>query len=317
MSAVTRHLPVLLEAVLADLAPRSGGRYLDATLGGGGHALAILEASAPDGRLLGLDRDPAAIARAAQRLAGQGDRARLVRASFDQLPRVAAQEGFTGFEGMLYDLGFSSDQIDDADRGFSFQADGPLDMRLDPELPENAADLVNQLDETALANIIFQYGEERASRRIARAIVAARPIHRTAELAEVVARATGHRRASGRKSAAPRIHPATLTFQALRIAVNDELGQLSRALDQAMEHLVIGGRLCVISFHSLEDRIVKRFMQDAARSCICPPELPICVCQDRPRLRLISRKPQSASAEELQSNPRARSARLRSAERVA
>ncbi len=309
----TRHEPVLLAEVLQDLAPRSGGRYLDATLGGGGHARAILEASAPEGRLLGLDRDPAALERARLTLADLMPRLRLRQSGFDHLADIANEEGFERFEGVLFDLGISSDQLDDPERGLSFLRDGPLDMRLDPGLPRSAADLVNELEAAELADLIYRYGEEPASRRIAAAIVSARPLGRTRELAEVIERAVGSRRPRGRRA----IHPATRSFQALRIAVNDELGQIERALEQAIDRLSIGGRLAVISFHSLEDRIVKRRLQQAARDCICPPELPVCVCQDRPRLRLLHRKPAQASAEEIEQNPRARSAKLRGAERVA
>ena len=308
----THHVPVLLTEVLAALAPRDGGRYLDATFGGGGHASAILEASSPDGRLLGLDRDPAAIERGRARLSAFGERHRLVRTAFDRLDEAARAAGFEAFDGILFDLGFSSDQLDDPARGLSFRGDGPLDMRLDPDQPETASDLVNRLEVDALANLIYRFGEEPASRRIARAIVDARPVEGTAQLAELIARAAGSRPQRGRRH----IHPATRTFQALRIAVNDELGLLERGLDKALALLAPGGRIAVISFHSLEDRIVKRRFQDGARACICPPELPICACSGRARLRLLGRKPTEPGDVELGMNPRARSARLRAAERL-
>ncbi|RIL10767.1 16S rRNA (cytosine(1402)-N(4))-methyltransferase [bacterium] len=307
--ADARHVPVLLEAVVGALRPHAGGRYVDGTLGGGGHARAILEASAPDGRLLGLDRDPAALARARERLAPFGARAVCVHASFGDLGAVADGHGFTPIDGVVLDLGFSSDQLDDPARGFSFQAAGPLDMRLDPGAPVRAADLVNDLPEDALADLLYRYGDERRSRRIARAIVASRPVETTTELAAIVARAAGGR--------AGRIHPATRTFQALRIAVNGELDALTDVLPQVVDRLVPGGRLAVISFHSLEDRIVKHALRDEARDCLCPPELPVCRCDHRARLRLVTRRPIEPSAAEVLANPRARSARLRVAERLA
>ncbi|MCB0215616.1 MAG: 16S rRNA (cytosine(1402)-N(4))-methyltransferase RsmH [Caldilineae bacterium] len=311
-SATTRHVPVLLAEVLTALAPRAGGRYLDTTFGGGGHAAAILDASGPDGRLLGLDRDPAAIERGTRHLAAYGERLALSRTSFDQLDEAARSAGFDAFDGVLFDLGYSSDQLDDPARGLSFRSDGPLDMRLDPDLTEAASDLVNGLAEDALANLIYRFGEEPASRRIARAIVQARPVAGTAQLAELIAAAIGFRPQRGRRA----IHPATRTFQALRIAVNDELGALDRGLDKALALLAPGGRIAVISFHSLEDRIVKRRFQDWARACSCPPELPICACSGQARLRLLGRKPTEPGDAELQLNPRARSARLRAAERL-
>lgn len=310
LASTTRHAPVLYAEVLVALAARAGGRYLDGTLGGGGHAAGILEASAPDGRLLGLDLDPAAIERARARLAAFGARVVCVQASFADLGAVAAAEGFAPLDGVLLDLGFSSDQLADPARGLSFQTEGPLDMRLDPEAPTTADELVNDLPEEELADLIYRWGEEHRSRRIARAIVAARPIHTTTHLADVVARAAG----GGRHA---RIHPATRTFQALRIAVNDELGALEAALPQAIAQLAPGGRLAVIAFHSLEDRIVKQTLREAARDCVCPPGLPECRCDHRAQLRLVSRKAIQPSAVEVAANPRARSARLRVAERLA
>src|SRR5689334_19111996 len=254
------HTPVLLNEVIAGLALHSGGRYIDGTLGGGGHAAAVLEASAPDGRLLGIDADPAALAAAGARLAAFGERAVLAHGNFRDIGRLAREQGFAQIDGLLLDLGVSSHQLDTPERGFSFTADAPLDMRLDPTGGPTAADLVNDTPEGELADLIFRYGEERGSRRIARFIAEARrkrPIATTGELADLVARALGGRpfgKAQGRHG---KIHPATRTFQALRIAVNHELESLELALPQAVELLAPGGRIAVISFHSLEDRIVK------------------------------------------------------------
>jgi 16S rRNA (cytosine1402-N4)-methyltransferase len=311
MPAIARtsaHVPVLRDEVLDALAVKAGGTYLDGTVGGGGHAGMILAASSPDGRLLGLDRDPAALARAGRRLAAYGTRSTLVHGSFADLERLADEHGFDRFDGVLLDLGFSSDQIEDAARGFSFGAAGPLDMRLDPTAGPTAADLVNELPQDELADLLYELGEERRSRRVARAIVAARPLETTAALAAVVARAVGGRPGG--------VHPATRTFQALRIAVNDELGALESALPQAVARLAPGGRLAVISFHSLEDRIVKQFLRRESAACICPPELPACRCEHEPTLRLVGRRAVRPGPAEVESNPRARSARLRVAERL-
>lgn len=302
-----QHIPVLLPAVLAALQPRPGARFIDATVGGAGHALAVLQAAQPGGRLLGIDADPAALAAAAARLGAAGLPAAsftLVHGHFAELAALARQHGFSAVDGILLDLGVSSYQLDTAARGFSFAADGPLDMRLDPGSGPTAADLVNQLDEQELADVIYRYGEERGSRRIARLIVERRrqaPITTTGELAALVQRAIGR---GGRE----RIHPATRTFQALRIAVNQELAQLEAALPQAVALLRPGGRLAVISFHSLEDRIVKQFFR--AESGYGAGEL-----QHPPRLTVLTRKPIVADAAECAANPRARSAKLRVAER--
>ena len=311
------HRSVLLEPALTGLAIRPGGRYIDGTLGAGGHAAAILERSAPDGRLLGLDVDPTALALAAARLAPFGDRVMLVHANFADLAAVASRAGFAPVEGVLLDLGVSSMQLDTGERGFSFQVDAPLDMRMDPSnaLHPTAADLVNRLPERELADILFQYGEERGSRRIARRIVAERdraPILTTGRLAALVQSALGGR-AAGPQG---RIHPATRTFQALRIAVNRELEVLPQALAGSLDVLAPGGRLAVIAFHSLEDRIVKQFIAQEIKGCICPPEIPVCQCGGQPRLKAISRGAVQADAAEIAANPRARSARLRVAERL-
>jgi 16S rRNA (cytosine1402-N4)-methyltransferase len=298
------HQPVLLPETIEALQPKPGGIYIDGTIGLGGHATALLEASAPQGQVLGFDQDEEALALARQRLAKFGERIRLFQANFDQLEQVAKTENIPPVDGILLDLGVSSLQLDRPERGFSFQADGPLDMRMNLAIDQTAADLVNHLAANALADVIYRYGEERHSRRIARAIVAARPLHRTGQLAQVVAKATpskGHQK----------IHPATRTFQALRIAVNDELGALERVLPQAIRQLEPEGRLAVISFHSLEDRIVKQYFKQEAQDCICPPEQLICTCHHKATIRILTRRPITASPTETKQNPRARSAKLR------
>ncbi|MBX6772102.1 MAG: 16S rRNA (cytosine(1402)-N(4))-methyltransferase RsmH [Chloroflexi bacterium] len=306
------HVPVLLNEALDLLRPRAGGRYVDGTVGGGGHAEAILERSSPDGRLLGLDLDPEALARAAERLKRFGDRVVLVHESFADLERVVRWYEFAPADGIILDLGVSSFQLAHPTRGFGFQTAAPLDMRFNPhQAGPTARELVNTLDAAALAEILRRYGEEPRAAAVARAIVQRRakaPIETTTELAEIVTRVYGHRRG--------KIHPATRTFQALRIAVNRELEALERALPQAIEVLETGGRLVVIAFHSLEDRIVKHFFADQAATCVCPPGLPVCVCGRRPRVRILTRRPIRPSAEEIQANPRSRSAILRAVERL-
>jgi 16S rRNA (cytosine1402-N4)-methyltransferase len=305
------HQPVLYHEIIHSLQPRGDGRYIDGTLGAGGHARGILEASAPDGRLLGLDVDPAALAIAHERLAQFGERAILVYASYTEMAAQAAALGWQAVDGVLLDLGVSSMQIDTPERGFSFLADAPLDMRFNPANPVTAAQLVNTLPEKELADLIFRYGEERQSRQIARAIVQARPIETTRQLAELA------KRVAGKGKARPeRIDPATRTFQALRIAVNQELETLENALPQAVDLLAPGGRLAVISFHSLEDRIVKQFMQRESQDCICPPRQPVCTCGHRATIKVITRHPIRPGEAEIQENPRARSSRLRVAERL-
>ncbi len=290
------------------LAPAPGRCYIDLTVGAAGHACALLERSSPDGRLLALDADAEAVRYARSALAVFGERAIVRQGSFDNLADIAAGAGFRAVDGILADLGLSSRQLADARRGFSFQVEGPLDMRLDPAgQATTAADLVNTLPESELADLIYRYGEEHRARAIARAIVRQRPLRTTFELAELVARTVGRR---------GRIHPATRVFMALRIAVNDELGALERMLPQAVDLLGAGGRLAVISFHSLEDRIVKTYMRREASGCICPPASPVCRCGHKPRLRLITRRPIRPSPEEQARNPRSRSARLRVAERL-
>lgn len=312
------HMPVLLEEVLAGLQPRPGGVYIDGTVGAGGHSAAIMSL-AESGRLLGLDVDPTALRLAGERLRSyiEAGQVALVRSNFERLDEVAEAEGFGEADGVLLDLGVSSMQLDTAERGFSFRAEGPLDMRLDPDGPQTAADLVNTLPEGELANLIYKYGEEPQSRRIARRIVEARgrsPIETTSQLEAIVYGALGGRVAGRTRNP---IHPATKTFQALRIAVNEELRLLERGLEAAVRVLKPGGRLAVISFHSLEDRIVKHFIRQEQKGCICPPELPTCVCGRQPTLKAIKSKPTEASPGEARSNPRSRSARLRVAERIA
>lgn len=309
------HIPVLLNEVLELLALAPGDDVIDGTLGGAGHAAAMLQASAPDGRLLGLDADPAAIERARERLAQFGDRVVLRNTSFRYMGDIARELSVTGVAAVLLDLGLSSYQLDEGERGFSFSGGGPLDMRMDPANALTAETIVNEWSQEDIADVIYRYGEEGRSRRVARAIVEARPLHTTTQLAEVVARALGGQRGQ-------RIHPATQVFQALRIAVNDELGALEATLPQAVELLRPGGRLAVISFHSLEDRIVKQFVQRESRDCICEPEpgrrgAPlICRCGHKATLRAVTRKPVQPEEAEIRENPRSRSAKLRVAEHL-
>ncbi|HEV7810301.1 MAG TPA: 16S rRNA (cytosine(1402)-N(4))-methyltransferase RsmH [Candidatus Limnocylindrales bacterium] len=310
------HLPVLVEEVMSMLAPAPGSLHIDATLGGGGHTERILEASNPDGRLLGLDADGAAIARVASRLQPRfGDRLVLRQANFRELATVAPGAGFSGVDGMLFDLGLSSFQLADRERGFGFRTGGPLDMRFDASRGVPASDLLATLDAAELTALFKRYGEEPQAGRIARAIVAARgatPITTAEELAALVERV-----APGNPRVRRRIHPATRVFQALRIAVNAELDSLQEGLAASIDLLRPGGRLVVLSYHSLEDRIVKRFIAAERRGCICPPELPVCVCGRNPRLRLLTRPSLTPTDAEIAANPRARSARLRAAERLA
>jgi 16S rRNA (cytosine1402-N4)-methyltransferase len=304
------HIPVLFDEVIALLQPHAGGNYIDGTVGAGGHSAGILEASAPDGRLLGFDRDADALAFAAQRLDAYAPRVTLVHDSYAQMGRAAPAEGFDEVDGILLDLGLSSRQLDDAERGFSFLREGPLDMRFDRSQGRTAADLINNMDAEALADIFWRYGEERLSRKYARAIVEARPLATTAELADLIEReAPGYVR---RK----RIHPATQVFQALRIAVNEELAELEKGLPAAIDLVKPGGRVAVISFHSLEDRFVKNLFRDLSKDCICPPRQPICTCDAQAVVRVITRKVVMAAEEEVERNPRSRSARLRVAERL-
>ena len=298
--------------VLALLDPKPGEVYLDGTVGGGGHARLVLDASAPDGRLVGLDRDTDALKQAGKVLALYGERALLLHGNFSEAPELLAAAGISAVDGILLDLGVSSYQLDEGSRGFSFRIEAPLDMRMDASDGETATDVVNSAPEEELARIFREYGEERWARRIARRIVAVRrqtPLSTTRQLAELVRDAVPGGNVPGR------IHPATRVFQALRIHVNRELDHLADGLERGLELLRPGGRLVVISFHSLEDRIVKRFLQGESRECICPPRMPICTCNHRPRLELLTRKGVRATETEVADNPRARSAVLRAARR--
>ena len=309
------HLPVMVDEVLESLAPVPGSFQIDATVGGGGHSRRILEANSPDGRLLGLDADRAAIARTRERLADYGERVTLRQANFEELSNVATEEGFAPADGILFDLGLSSYQLAEAERSFSFRSDGPLDMRFDTSRGDPASKLIAELDESQLGDLFRRYGEEPNARRIARAIVqerAKKPIETGAQLAEIVARA-----APAPPRGRRRVHPATRVFQALRIAVNRELETLPVALAGAVDTLRAEGRLAVISYHSLEDRIVKRFIAAERRGCICAPEAPVCICGRSPRLAPVGPQPRRPSDAEIQRNPRSRSALLRTARRLA
>ena len=309
------HLPVLAEEIMSMLSPASGSLQIDATVGGGGHTERILEATNPDGRLLGLDADGAAVARVGERLARFGDRLVLRQANFRELRDVAPASGFPAVDGLLFDLGLSSYQLADRERGFGFRAGGPLDMRFDTGRGVPAAELLATLDAAELTALFRRFGEEPHAPRIARAIVEARrtaPITTAEELAALVER-VAPRGAPGRR----RIHPATRVFQALRIAVNEELDALEEGLAAAVDLLLPGGRLVVLSYHSLEDRIVKRFLDAERKGCICPPSVPVCVCGRTPRLRLVTKPSLTPTDAEIAANPRARSARLRAAERIA
>lgn len=309
------HLPVMLEEVILALSPHPGSFQIDATVGGGGHAVRILEAANPDGRLLGIDADPRAVQRSAQRLAGFGDRAVVRHANFERMSDVAVDNGFAAVDGILMDLGVSSQQLDDDDRGFSFRSDDALDMRFDTRVGIPASEVVATYSESRLADVFRRHGEEPHARRIARAIVAERAgttIETPAQLARIVTTATPRPKNPRRR----RIHPATRVFQALRIEVNRELETLPFALESAVELLKPDGRLCVISYHSLEDRIVKRFLARERRGCTCPPELPVCVCGKQPRVANVGAQPQLPSESEVATNPRARSAKLRAARRL-
>jgi 16S rRNA (cytosine1402-N4)-methyltransferase len=300
----------MLREVIDALAVRPGGRYVDATVGLGGHAAAILEAAQPGGRLLGLDADPEAHRLAGERLAPFGEAVILAHANFRDVAEVCARNGFAPVDGVLFDLGVSSMQLDTPGRGFSFQRDEPLDMRMDQSGGETAAHIINEYEEQRLAALIWEYGEERRSRRIARAIVERRPLHTTGELVNAIEQAVG----TGRER---QIHPATLTFQALRIAVNQELDFLADALEAARGLLDgVGSRLTVISFHSLEDRIVKEYMRKESSACVCPPRTPVCVCGHVATLRLVKRGVVRPTEAEIARNPRARSARMRIAESI-
>ena len=302
------HDPVLYHEIIQALQPKNKGYYVDCTLGAGGHALGILNASKPEGQLLGFDLDPQALALARETLAPHEQRTLLVQRSYTKLSETLQENQWPLVNGIVLDLGASSMQFDTPERGFSFREDAPLDMRFGPEVTESAADIINTYSEAELAEIIFRYGEERASRRIAKAIIRDRPIRTTFELATLISTVIPRK--------GKRVHPATRTFQALRIAVNDELGSIEKVLPQAVEALAPGGRLAVISFHSLEDRLVKRYFRYESKDCICPPRQPMCTCNHQAKIKEVARKPIRPSAEEVDRNPRARSAILRVVEKV-
>ncbi len=310
MEAPVRHEPVMLRETLAALNVRPGGRYVDCTLDGGGHAEAILEAASPGGALLGIDEDVDVMRLAEQRLERFSGSFAAVQGNFKYVDEYCRQRGFAPVHGILFDLGLSSHQLASASRGFSFRTESPLDMRFGPGVELSAAYWVNEADEVDLADLIWRFGEERQSRRIARAIVHSRPLATTTELAKAVEQAVGRRPGS-------QIHPATKTFQALRIAVNQELASLAEALPRAHGLLGFGSRLVVISYHSLEDRIVKQFIARESRDCLCPPSQPVCTCGHKATLKPVTRGALTPSQEEIASNPRSRSAKLRAAERLA
>lgn len=307
----TAHIPVLVSEVIAGLNLKPGDNVIDATLGGGGHALAILEATAPKGKLLGIDWDKKAIVAAQKRLAKHKNRLILKTGNYRETRAITYESGFNEISAILLDLGLSTDQLKDQSRGFSFSAQGPLDMRFSDEELTTAAAVVNTWSEKDLAHIFRKYGEERHATRIARLIVANRqhaPFNSVLELVDVVLRGAGRR--------GSRIHPATRIFQALRIAINHELENLEAALPAMVDILKNNGRLAVISFHSLEDRIVKQFFKRESTLCLCPPELPSCCCNHRASLRLINKKVITPGPEELRRNPASRSAKLRVAEKI-
>jgi 16S rRNA (cytosine1402-N4)-methyltransferase len=308
MGLELHHEPVMMPEIMQALNVQPGGRYIDGTLGEGGHSREILRAADPGGQVLGLDADAEAITVATERLAEYGESFRAVNVNFRDIRATALQYEFVPVHGVFFDLGVSSLQLDRESRGFSFRRADPLDMRFSFDQQITAADIVNRYAESELADIIFHLGEDRAARRIARAIVRSRPILTSLELAEVIEKVNPRR--------GKRTHPATQTFQAIRIAVNDELSALETALEQAVSLLGQGGRMAVISYHSLEDRIVKNFVRKQASDCICPPGTPACRCDHLATLKVITRRPLIPTDAETASNPRARSAKLRVAERI-
>ena len=307
------HVSVMLEETVGGLVTDPAGTYVDCTLGGAGHSRRITELLAPEGRLIGLDQDEAAIAAARERLASAGCQVDIVHTNFRNLAGVLQELGVAEVTGVLFDLGVSSPQLDNPERGFSYMQDAPLDMRMNPEAGFSAYDVVNTYSEAELDRIFHDYGEERWGRRIAQFIVQARAekeIKTTGELVDIISRAVPkavRREMNG--------HPAKRIFQAIRIEVNDELGILAGAFRTAVKFLAPGGRLAIITFHSLEDRIAKQTLKELARGCICPPELPVCMCHHQPEIKLLGR-PRTAGREELAANPRAKSAKLRIAEKI-
>lgn len=304
------HIAVMVREVLAALNVRPGGRYVDGTVDGGGHAEAVMDTASPGGALLGIDLDPEALTRARRRLARFGDHVRLVEGNYADSGRICGELDFTPVNGVLLDLGLSSLELDTPERGFSLRREGPLDMRFSPKQERTAADIVNHASEDELVDILRRYGEEPQAKKIARCIVQNRPLETTTALANAVEKAVGRR-------VRRQTHPATRTFQALRIAVNQELLSLESALPQACGLLGDFGRLAVLSYHSLEDRIVKEFIRRESRDCICPPKQPACTCGHKATLRRVTRGAVRPSTDEVEANPRARSARLRAAERLA
>jgi 16S rRNA (cytosine1402-N4)-methyltransferase len=303
-----QHIPVLYKEIIHALQPQSGGLYVDGTLGAGGHARGILEACTPDGHLLGLDVDPQALALSRETLAPYEGRTHLVQASYTTITQQLAALHWDAVDGVVLDLGASSMQFDNAERGFSFMQDGPLDMRFGPQVFQSAEDIINTFDERDLADLIFRYGEDRDSRKIARAIVMSRPLRTTRELVAVIEKASPRR--------GDRVHPATQTFQALRIAVNEELASVESVLPQAVSSLGRGGRCAIISFHSLEDRIVKDFFREQSKDIVNPPYERIYEEERKAIVKIINKKPITASDEEIKDNPRARSAKLRVIEKI-
>ena len=306
------HEPVLLEECMDGLNIRPDGIYVDGTLGGGGHSSQILKRLGEDGRLIGIDRDGDAIAAATARL-GEDSRFQALRGNFHDVKQLLDSIGINRIDGMLLDLGVSSYQLDEGARGFSYHADAPLDMRMDREQSLTAYEIVNNWPREELKSILYEYGEERYAPQIAAAIERVRtdrPIETTLELVDII------RSAMPASALREKQHPAKRSFQAIRIAVNDELGAVRQGMEAAIDHLKPGGRLAVITFHSLEDRIVKNVFQDAAKGCTCPPSFPVCVCGRKPKIRILTKKPIIATREEVEENPRSRSAKLRVAERV-
>ena len=303
------HRPVLLSESVHQLTLQEAGTYVDGTTGEGGHSEAILQAGPPVKVVLGIDLDPRSLETARTRLAGFGGRFIAAPGNYADMAGLAAERGITSVNGVLLDLGFSSRQIEGPGYGLSFQVDEPLDMRYDPHGPLTAEDIVNNYSERELGHLIRSFGEEPRGMSIARAIIRERPVATTGHLASIVGAVLGRRPGQ-------RVNPATKTFQALRIAVNDELSNIERGLDAAVGLLAAGGRLAVISYHSLEDRTVKSFFNREAATCVCPPGLPVCVCGQVPRLRIINRRVIKPSNEEIHSNPRSRSAKLRAAQRI-
>ncbi len=308
-----RHVPVMIKEVIDYLNCSPGKTYVDGTLGGGGHAQAILEAIGPDGCLIGIDRDPDAITYSGESLHRFKPNVQIFHDNYTYLPQILSRLHISRVDGILLDLGLSLYQLEGSGRGFSFMRDEPLDMRMNPEQGYTASELVNKRSEKDLAHILSEYGEEPWAVRIAKCIVDGRrhqPIGSSLQLAEIVKKAVSPRHRRGR------IHPATRTFQALRIAVNQELETLEKFLDEATNLLNPGGRLCIVSFHSLEDRIVKVRLKALARGCTCPPHFPRCVCAKRPQVSILTKKPVRPGQAEVQANPMARSAKLRAAERL-